>query len=902
MRRLLLGTTAVLCGFSTAVSAQQNTVSSASGSQASGLETVIVTARKVAEDAQTVPIAITAFSAADLDKLQVGTVADLQFATPSFIIQPSTFRQDTLDITIRGQRNFDSPSGGGNTALDFDPSVAIYQDGIYYARTIGLTGQMYDLESVDILKGPQGTLVGRNSTGGAILATSREPTQNLEGYLRATAGDYAQYGFQGAINIPVSDELAVRGAVSFTGQKGYLANYFTDPVSGLSNSQPAMGTQKMAGRIAVKWQPDDSFSLLLRGEFSGEHDTGVSYHDLGYFVGTVAATGNKPSICNIPAACATFTDFLGHPVATYYNTVTATSVSNVNTAPAAYNSLLNSVAREQADGFWSTEQAQSNLDVGHYHTVSAVAEKKLDGDIDVKLTGGYRWFDSTGTAVSRGQPFVASVYVFNIPDYKSYQSELTVTGSGLGSALKWTGGLFFFEESDPRDGGYQNLFLPSAGSAPSAIAGKQASTTDQTRNGELNLSYAAYAQATYAVWPDTRVTIGARYTLDQRNAHLDTQKIIFPTTAALSASTLNGVYNSGTYTVDGIGYSGYTTVCSLTNAAGTSLPLSSCPTNLSKTFHKPTWTLAIDHDLFDKTLVYFTMRSGYRSGAINSGTFNPLVTVAQPEEVTDYEAGLKSDWDLMGMAVRSNIDAYLTAYHNLQSQQNLPNVTLATGPGGVGPCTQALFNANQCVTPTNVLNNVTFNVATARVTGVEWDLTALPIQALTLNFSGSYLDARYTNYAFTPPPGYLLPAGNSGNLSNTPIPAPRWQTSVTGTYDFGPQQIGEASLGDASFTAHFTWQSRYLADLALYANAAAQQTSSWALVNIEANLANIGNSGADLSLFMRNVANQQICTPEFTGVLNSVPNGSFTSPGTSGVLQCIPMAPRMSGIRLGYKF
>jgi len=870
------------------------------------LETVIVNARKIAEDAQTVPISITALSAADLEKLDVNTVSDLQSVTPSLVIQPSTFRQDTLDITIRGQHNLDSPSGGGNTALDFDPSVAIYQDGVYFARTVGLTGQMFDLDSVDILKGPQGTLVGRNSTGGAVLMTSREPTLDGDfgGYAKITGGDYAQYALQGAVNIPITDTLAVRAAFSATGQKGYIANYYYDPVSGLRNNQPAMGTQKIAGRISAKWQPDDSFSLLVRADISAEHDTGTSYHDLGYFVGTVAATGNKPSICNIPAACSTFTDFLGHQVASYYTTVTATSVSGINTSPAAYNSLLASVAREQTDGFWSTEQAQSNLDVGHYHTVSAVADKKFDDDIDVKLLGAYHWFDSTGTAVSRGQPYVASVYVYNIPDYKSYQSELTVTGTAMDNKLKWTSGLFFFEESDPNDGGYQNLFLPSAGSAPSPASGKQASTTDQTRNGELNISYAAYAQATYSIWPDTRVTLGGRYTVDQRDAYLDTTKIVFPYTAGVSPVVTNGVPNAGTYTLDGIGYSGFNTVCALTNATGTSLPLTQCPTSIDKTFHKPTWTLAIDHDLTDKTLVYFTMRSGYRSGAINSATFNTSFMVAQPEEVTDYETGIKTDWDLFGLPTRTNFDGYITSYHNLQTQVNLPNVTLETGPSGVaGTCTQALLNANQCTTPTNALNNVTFNVGAARVSGLEWDSTTLLTDDLSLNFSGSYLDARYTNFTYSVPPGYLLPPGNTNaNLSGTPIPAPRWQLNVTGTYSFGAVSIGDFSAGNAFFTAHYYFQSRYLADLALYANGAAQQDSGYDLVNVMFKLANVGNLGADLSAYMNNVANTPVCAPEFTGVLNSVPNGSFNTPGTSGVLQCIPMAPREMGLSLQYNF
>jgi iron complex outermembrane recepter protein len=901
MKKSLLGSAYITVLLGAGGAWAQDTPASNIGS-ASGLETVIVTARKVAEDAQTVPIAITALSAADLEKLNINTTADLQSVSPSFVIQPSTFRQDTLDITIRGQHNFDSPTGGGNTALDFDPSVAIYQDGIYYARTIGLTGQMYDLESVDVLRGPQGTLVGRNSTGGAVLMTSRDPTQDFGGYVKLTGGDYAQYGFQGAVNIPLTDDLAVRAAFSSTGQKGYLTNYYFDPVSGTRNNQAAMGTQKLAGRFSAKWTPDNSFSLLVRADISAEHDTGVSYHDLGYFTGTVAGTGNKPSICNIPAACTTFTDLIGHPVASYYNNVTATTVSGVNTSPAAYNSLLSSVAREQTEGFWSTEQAQSNLDVGHYQTVSAVADKTFDNNIDVKLTGAYRWLDSTGTAISRGQPFVASVYVYGMPRYQSWQSELTVTGAALDDRLKWTTGLFFFEESDPNDGGYQYLFLPSAGSAPSALAGKQASTTDQTRNGELNASYAAYAQATYAIWPDTRVTVGGRYTVDQRDAFLDTQKVVFPTTAALSATTVNGVFNPGNYAVQGTNYSGSTTVCALTDATGVSLPLGACPTSIDKTFHKPTWTLAIDHDLWDKTLAYFTMRSGYRSGAINSGTFNPSATVAAPEDVTDYEVGVKSDWTLLDMPVRTNFDGYITAYHNLQSQQNLPNVTLATGPGGVGPCTQALFNANQCVTPTNALNNVTFNVATARVQGVEGDVTILPTDRLTLNFSSSYLDARYTNYNFTPPAGYLLPVGNSGNLSGTPIPAPRWQINVTGTYSFGGFSAGDVSVGDVEATAHYYWQSRVLADLALYANGAAQRDPAYGLLNVNLRLADIGNLGADLSFFMNNVVDTPVCTPEFTGVLNSVPNGSFNSPGTSGVLQCIPMAPRETGITLSYKF
>ena len=102
--------------------------------------------------------------------------------------QPTAFRQDTLNVTIRGQRNFDSPSGGGNPGLAFDTASAVYKDGVYYARAVGLGGSLFDIDSLEVLKGPQGTLVGRNSTGGAILYETRQPGQEFGGYVTGHVG------------------------------------------------------------------------------------------------------------------------------------------------------------------------------------------------------------------------------------------------------------------------------------------------------------------------------------------------------------------------------------------------------------------------------------------------------------------------------------------------------------------------------------------------------------------------------------------------------------------------------------------------------------------------------------------------------------------------------------------
>ena len=321
--------------------------SDSSKTQVMGLEKVVVTARKREEDEQVVPISITALSQDDLDKLNVKTIEDLKYVSPSVYIAPTTFRQDTLNITIRGQRNFDAPSGGGNPGLAFDTASAVYKDGVYYARALGLTGSLFDLDTVQVLKGPQGTLVGRNTTGGAILYNSRDPGPDFGGYVQATVGDYARAGLQGAVNIPLTDTLFLRVALNSENQKGYIANYFFDPQSGRRNTQAAMGFKKLAGVFSAKWQPDDSFSLVVRADISSEHDTGSTYHDLGYFVGTVASAG-RTSICNIPVTCLPFTDLQGQVMQPYFLTSTATGVDSIcprETSPIAVSSASMVICR-----------------------------------------------------------------------------------------------------------------------------------------------------------------------------------------------------------------------------------------------------------------------------------------------------------------------------------------------------------------------------------------------------------------------------------------------------------------------------------------------------------------------------------------------------------------------------
>jgi iron complex outermembrane receptor protein len=854
-----------------------------------GLERVVVTARKREEVEQAVPISISSYSQADLDRLSINTIEDLRFSSPSVYIAPTTFRQDTLNVTIRGQRDFDSSSG--QSVMSFDPAAAVYMDGVYLARPVGLTGGLFDIERVEVLKGPQGTLVGRNTTGGAILYRTREPENQFGGYIKATAGDYGRGEIQGAINIPLTDTLSFRAAGQVSDRRGYITNLYFDPATGFRNNQPAMGSNKIAGNFSLKWTPDESWKIVLRANFAAEHDTGSSYHDLGFFPGS-GQRQNRPAICNIPGTCIGFTDMLGHRIEPYYASFTPTTVGPVNSDPRAYNSLLQSIARAQKAGFWTAEQTVNNRDVGHYRTLSATVDKSF-GDIDVKWLTAYRGWDNYGTSVGRGLPYNTAEYQYQVPDYKAWQSELTVNGRALSNRLNWTAGLFFFQEDSPNDGGLFYLFIPNNG-IPSP--GRGITLQDGTRMSQRNTSYAGYAQATYSITSDTRLTAGVRYTYDERYAHMDSRTDIFPATAASTASVRNGVFDPTPYVFHGISYAGQTHACTLTDVNGVLRPLAACPSDINKSFHKPTWTLAIDHDLWDGTLVYATTRTGYRSGAINSTAINPAVTVAKPENVQDYEVGIKSDWELAGMPIRTNFAAYLSAYHDIQILTALPNVTLATGPGGV-PCTQALFNTNSCIGTTN--DNVTLNAKAARIYGAEWDISLIPLPGLTLRSTGSVLDAHYTDYSFTPPAGYLLPTGTT-NLSGTPFPLPRWQTSESVTYATGLKDLGAVTVDDLTLSAHYFWQSRYQADLRTFDPS--QRTGSYGMLDLRIDLFNIAGRGFDFGVFMSNVLNTPACMPEYNGVLNSAPNSSFGIANTAGALQCVPLPPRMTGMTLGYKF
>ncbi len=222
---------------------------------ADGIETVTVTAERRSENIQKVPLTISALTGQGLDQAGVKSTMDLQNQTPGFVIKTnSAFGQPY----IRG-------IGSDLVSASSDSSVAMFVDDVYQARPVGSIQNFYDVDRVEIVKGPQSTLFGRNVTGGAVRIFSKTPTDEFSADLDALYGNYNQFRVRGAVNIPLSDDVAVRFAGISSTRDGYSYNDFLDKRTDDLNTQ--------AARASLAWHPNQDFEWILTGDFMTQDDS-----------------------------------------------------------------------------------------------------------------------------------------------------------------------------------------------------------------------------------------------------------------------------------------------------------------------------------------------------------------------------------------------------------------------------------------------------------------------------------------------------------------------------------------------------------------------------------------------------------------------------------------------------
>ena len=436
--------------------------------QSSQLEEIVVTARKREELLQNVPVSIAAFSASDLEQRSLQDLEDVgQFLPNLTVSQAATNGNSGALVYIRGV-------GQSDVLSTYDPAVGIYVDGVYLGRMQGNDIGTMDVERVEVLRGPQGTLFGKNTDGGAISIITHQPDVSADaphGHVEVTTGQFQRFDVTGSINIPLAtDKAALELSGTRLSQDGYGRRI---------DGQEMGNRNRDIGRMALLLKPTDDFSAMLRADVTTYDEKNSSFH-----------------------------------------------LQSINTAApvtSGLNAYLASMNQPLLDGRWVTADPYFNYGTGpNYSTGSLFGTSlTLNWDEDwgsLKSISAYRknivrqGFDVDGTPV-------AEMDSYNLVYQDQFSQELQVSGKSLEDRLKWVGGLYFFGEN-VHDSQAFNLAAVNTGFTAITSAPFDANF-DQFLNVR-NRSYAAYGQATYAIAEKLNVTLGLRDTYDQKFVGRDT--------------------------------------------------------------------------------------------------------------------------------------------------------------------------------------------------------------------------------------------------------------------------------------------------------------------------------------------------------------------------------------------
>jgi iron complex outermembrane recepter protein len=273
----------------TGVSAAQTPPETSSAEEAETIESVIVTARRREESLQDTPVAMTALSADALERQQVIGTTDLDKVAPNIQFHSYgtlTGNNSAAQVFIRG-------IGQSDATPAVDPGVGVYIDDVYMGRAVGAAMEFRDIASVQILRGPQGTLFGRNTIGGAVLLTTNEPGTDAGNSVRVGLGEDNLREAFGAFDLPLGGDWSARIALGLRQRDGYVTRVFDGK---------DLGDEDMrTGQVAVKWQPSDAVKVVLRGDFTKEDENGSpfvfrSMNEAATFVGAASQAAGCPNM------------------------------------------------------------------------------------------------------------------------------------------------------------------------------------------------------------------------------------------------------------------------------------------------------------------------------------------------------------------------------------------------------------------------------------------------------------------------------------------------------------------------------------------------------------------------------------------------------------------------------
>jgi iron complex outermembrane receptor protein len=774
--------------------AQAAPASGPARSNATELQEVVVTATRKEEKLQNVPISITAFSQAQLTSHNITNAEDLANYTPS--LSSTNFLSPTN--TTFGLRGFEQDIGT-------QPAVGVYFADVVMPRgaanesTIGDgagPGAFFDLENVQVLNGPQGTLFGRNTTGGAILLVPQKPTHAFGGYVETEFGDYAEERIQAVISLPLADTLAIRLGVDHQSRDGYLTN------------TTSVGTHTF----------DDIDYTAFRGSILWNVTPTIdNYTIVSYLDDTSTGDAQKLVRSSTPP----------------FGALTAAELAAF---PGRYT--IDNTYSNPEDHEWqwqvintTTWHASDDLTVKN---IASFAELQLDLGSPVFAANMFTNPAVTAPvlaalfppAVAPLAPFLAAAAAHQSPPvnflesnplpggHSGYQStmteELQVQGHALDHKLDYTAGLYM-EASLPLGdvGSLAASFLSCPGNGfncanPTGLGGN---SWTEARTDFHN--YGAYAEGTYSFTDQWSLTGGVRYTWDRE--HVNGQLIAYQ----------YAPFSSSAQPPTGF-------ICTNPDA-----PASTCRQAFTQKADAPTGRVSVQYKPAPDVMLYAKYSRGYRAGGVTLQAPTGYQTF-QPEHLNAYEAGAKTSFRSF---IRGTFNAAFF-YNDLANQQVIVGFAPKNGvfpPGETG----------------------ILNVGASRIWGVELQGSIKPTDATRIDFGYTYLNTEATKVASISVPAsspyyasYNIRAGDQ--LLNSPED----KFTVTAAYDLPVPEM----LGDMTVSATFNYSDPQLTNYTYRDSSGKPTGDSYIqrrhLLDLNFDWRHVGGSPVDLSVFASNVLNQ----------------------------------------------
>ncbi len=667
---LLAGVSLSLLGGGVAIAQTQSNTAPTDVSASAAPEQVVVTARRRNEVLKDVPIAVTAFTAARLNSLGVRDITDLQTTTPSLTISAARGTNSTLIAFIRGVGQQDPLWG-------FDPGVGLYVDDIYIARPQAAVLDVFDVQRIEVLRGPQGTLYGRNTIGGAIKYVTAKIGSTPELSLKGQFGSYGEHDEIVSAKAPLGGGFAVSGAVAKYDHDGYGKN--------LNTGHDTYNKDLLAARASLEWSPSSDLFFRLAGDRVNDmsnarhghrqapytNGAGVTFGVLPGVYDTMAGAGDKNSV--VAEGASFLADW------TYSPHVTFKSIT-------AYRS-------GRTDGNIDFDETpQPYLDIpAHYRDRQFTQELQMLFNVD-RLHG------------------VAGLFYLNADASGAFDTVLTNASPAMGFTIF--------------DGGYVDT-----------------------------KSYAGFVDGSYDVTDRFQVSVGGRYTKDEKTGHvsrityLGTRSPFFGNPAAVQLGTPNTNYTN------------------------------------SKTFQKFTPRVSATYKFSPDISGYASYGQGFKSGGFDmrgdAKAYPATVNGYRPETVNTYEVGLKGS--VLDGSLNFSSAIFHSDYKDQQITTQYPNTT-----GGIA--------------------SVVDNVGSSTLEGAEFEGGYRFNSDFVVNTSLSYIHTKFDKYiAFVPGTGSgtgLIDVSGQRKLQNTP----KWTGAVSATWshDFG--EHGRLALTPVAAYRSFTQQ------------------------------------------------------------------------------------------------